>query len=401
MTYSSLDTDFLDGDRFTLDGVILSPAQIDRAVQISQSVTDTAQQWSAYLNALGLLGFEQWLQERADDLVIRSDRCSLLQTHPYLTEVVCNLEVNAFKVCLIAMGSLTDTVITIPATVLDTPELAAQLYVVLDVQEEQDQVAVKAFLRSDQLMQHTQAQSLQVGADQSYTLPLTWFDFDSDNLLLYFRCLEPTALPVSNGASALVTEIPEEEIAHPAATQATPSRLLNVACWLRDQLDAAAQELAWVLLPPPTLATQMRSTSLMSARNSAAEQFERLLNHLQQSGVNIPTTARGAYRDLHWGGVTLRLYAMTWLLPQTTTTPEWTLLMIVGAEWGAPLPAGVRLRIQDEDQLLVDRGVAAGAQDTFLYARVIGTWNEQFWVTIDMSNGAIVTLPPFSFRPEA
>lgn len=394
MTYFSTDAGIqLDGDRFPLDSISLSQQQIDQAVQLSQSA-DSPQQWQTYLNALAKAGFEQWLGDRASDL-------SMTQSP---TE--SRVEVGAFKLCLLTMGSLSDTVIAVPEAAIDSAAAAAHLYVLLEVHEEQEQVLVKAVLRSDQLRQRQQLQGLTLDSDGTYSLPIHWFESNADDLLLYLRCLEPAALPLGglqvaqDNQTSTELETDSQEVIAPTGELnriATSLRqgAINTGLWLQNQLDAIAQELTWVLLPP-TVASAMRYRGITG--ESPTEQFEQLISELGRSGVEVPVDARGAYRELQWGNVALRLYAVAWALPTTTDEPEWSLLVILGTP-STTIPIGVKVQIRDADQLLVERTIAPNAPQSYLYGRVIGTYKEQFWVTVDMANGAVVTFPPFSFTP--
>jgi hypothetical protein len=161
-------------------------------------------------------------------------------------------------------------------------------------------------------------------------------------------------------------------------------------------LDKVAQELAWVLLPAFTPAE--------SALRTIVEEFQSVTTELERTGMAIAPHARGAYRELRSGNIALRLYAVTWTLTDPAQPldqpPEWTLLLILGAQPGMTLPANVGLKIQDQTQVLVNQVQTAENQDSYLYTRVVGTWEEQFWVTINLGNGAVITLPPFALKPD-
>ncbi|NJO80791.1 MAG: DUF1822 family protein [Cyanobacteria bacterium RM1_2_2] len=114
----------------------------------------------------------------------------------------------------------------------------------------------------------------------------------------------------------------------------------------------------------------------------------------------MPPTARAAYRDFQVDAVAVRLYALTWDVSPTSTTPEpeWSLLLVLGAQPGTQLPQSITLSVQDDMQLLTQETLQHAP---YLYAQVIGTWNEQFRVTITLPNGASLTLPPFAFNPDS
>jgi hypothetical protein len=116
-----------------------------------------------------------------------------------------------------------------------------------------------------------------------------------------------------------------------------------------------------------------------------------------QGDIAVPSQARGAYRDLQWENIALRLYVVAWELPATDSVPEWTLLLILGAQPNGTLPLGIKLQVRDEVQIL-EEPVLSDRSKKYLYARVIGTQNERFWVTISLAGGTALTLPPFTFN---
>lgn len=431
----------LDWEPLSEVGIELAAEQMDRAIELAQSIADPDQQWQAYLHLLALLGFEQWISERSPDLTVNSANCVLLQ--PQTTSLlgsVCNLEIGDFKVGLIATGSLADTVVNVPRAMIDLSEYAVQFYVLVEVLEEQQQVQIQGYLRADQLQAHQQTTALMADRDHTYSLPTDWFSWDANNLLLNLRCLEPTAIPLpavtrpATSASVSIEQVQqklaeintqpqfaerslnqlltwEEVVAvlfHPAwldssistadnlnasmqtevklGSSAVVTSVLNVATWFQGQLDELAQQLAWVLLPPA-----MQSVAL---RSSVAE-WDLLLDNLMQSGLSIPETAARAYRDFEWEGNTLRLHAMTWELD--SPEPEWVMLLVLGGQPDTRLPIGSRLQVRDASQILVEQQLT-DADRMYLFAQVVGSQDEQFWVSIG-SNASMLSLPPFAFRP--
>jgi hypothetical protein len=118
---------------------------------------------------------------------------------------------------------------------------------------------------------------------------------------------------------------------------------------------------------------------------------------LRGTGMAIPSQARGAYRDFNLAENPLRLYAVTWAIPSQPNAPEWTLLLILGAQPGSELPPGLKLQVSDRTGILVEQVVEPDTEKTYLYARVVGTRDEQFLATIVLMNGETLTLPPFAF----
>lgn len=419
----------LDWEALPMGAIALPPSAIEWATTQSQTVPQASQQWPLYLQALAQQGVEQWLQDRATDLPWQTAACPVMHpAYANLLAAACRSTIEEFTICLVATGSLTDTQISLPRAILEMPDFVAHFYILVQVLEEQGQVHVWGYLRHDQLPPH------QPGAGWTCSLPLQAFTLDPEALLLDLRGLTPVALPpalpldqlqarladllpqIETGQTPLQELLSWEEgasiLAQPAlvnwlyqvqqagarpsfnplgALQQLTQQAVNVGLWLRDQFDQATADLAWVLLPELVpAATGLRSTSTA---------LDQLASALIASGITIPQQARGAFRDLRWQNRMLRLYAMTWVMPEAEPSPEWSLLLALGNASGEPLPPGVRFTLQDDWQTLLER--CQTGQETYLYGQVVGGWQEQFWVTINLGNGVTATLPPFAFQPEA
>jgi hypothetical protein len=365
----------------------LTEAQIARAIELSQRLPTEAQQWQLYTSALGVLGLEQWLQKRAPELSIQSDWLSdqsFPQNQPFI-ESIRQLQVNGFHLYLLTSDDIGATEFPLPRIAIENPSEIPHLYVLIEVLEELGQVQIQGAIQQSALVQRLQ--STDVDADH-YWLDAEWFDSDPNQLLLWLRCLDPAALPrlTFQPTSDIAPQVPTNVLG--PLTQGA----INVGAWLSDRLDQFAQELAWTLLPPPT------PTPVFRAMRSPVEEFNTLFTGLIQQGtINPPMGTRGAYQNFELAGVPLRLYAATWAIPNTA---DWTLLLILGAQANQLLPIGTRLQVRDESQVLEEPVLGDRSQD-YLFAQVIGTGAECFWVTVTFSNGASLTLPPFTFVPDA
>lgn len=395
--------EFFDWQPLQVDAIELSPGQIDRAIQLSQSAaTDPNQQWQRYLDALALLGFQEWLGDRAPDLPFQSNRCTLLQPSPSIPQQgVWNLQVGAFSVALLSIGSLMDSVVQVPAADMtgrsgsSTTATAPQFYVLIEVLEEQELVRVYGYLRANELS--SQIARLTPDAEGSYEVPLDWFTPDPDRLLLLLRALEADATRTVAVAPALASEPPPRPAARASLAAAMP-RVINAARWLRsqldaiaddvsNQLDAIADDLSWVMLSPaPATAMRWRHQELQDITTA-----------LQNRGLQVPASAGGAYSDLSPQDIPLRLHTLIWTLPETA---EWVLLVVLGPQPGTLLPSGIRLRVRDNQQVLADEALTPANQDGYLYALVIGTVGESFGITIDLPDGSHVNLPLLTFSDE-
>lgn len=381
MTYFFIDDDQFSAQLLSPDSVTLTPEQIDWAVDLSQNAATEAEQWQTYLNTLALQGVQEWLHKRSPELPLKSNWLPGFMRTPihtsqttHLSQFVSRLEIGDFKLYLVTSDCVDDPMVAVPQTIVEQRSFDPDLYMLVEVLEELAQVRVTGYLPQSQL----NGQRLQT-EEQSALLPLSEFTPDPDKLLLHLRCSDPAQFraPIS-----------------PTPISPTPAPL-NAALWLRNQLDRVAAELSWMLLPPLNLSGAMMS--LRSGR-SPIEDLDNVVMELQRDcALEIAPDARAAYRDLQVDAVAVRLYALTWDV-SSPAEPEWSLLLVLGAQPGTQLPQGITLTVQDDSQVLTEETLQ---QAPYLYAQVIGTWNEQFRVTITLPNGAALTLPPFAFNPDS
>ena len=172
---------------------------------------------------------------------------------------------------------------------------------------------------------------------------------------------------------------------------------VNVGLWLEGKVDEIARALAWELVSLPTMA--------MALRSGTTSELERILKSLNESNISIPLEAKCASLPSRELAVAPQVYTIVW--PVRDVTPEeWALLVILKARSGSTLPVGTKLQIRDEMQLLVDYEMTPDrfrqqvSANTFLYGQVCGTTDERFRVTVDLTNGLTLDLPPLAFNPE-
>lgn len=446
----------LDFEPLFIEALPLKPKQIAQAVELSNQILYQEKQWQTYLHALAFFSFESWLHSRIPEIPINSSKCSIWRpSHINIINGIFNLEVGQFKVCLLATGSMDDDIISIPRAVVDLPEYIAHFYVLVNVQEEQEEAMVKAFISYDKLLEHKQSVNLQPKQDWTYELSGDWFNQEPDNLLLYLRCLEPTAIAlpslnrltnVRNIQAQLQSLIPQLQswetplwkildwqTAIPLLTNSelldwlyqvqtertsvtqkvvtltkqlvdTGKRLteevINVGLWLQNELDEFSENLAWNLLPSPTFAMSSMRFLPVNKKESPTEEMEMIIAQLRNSGMDIPVEVGGAYRDFSLGINPLRLYGVTWAIEEQEDSPEWTLLVVLGSQSEHQLPQDLRLQLKENNILLDEKIVEQNSDDTYLYTRVIGAWDEKFSVTIILANGETLVLPPFGFVRE-
>jgi Protein of unknown function (DUF1822) len=362
--FAMLDLDF---DRLPIDAITLSDAQSDRALALSQTAAP-AQQWQTYLDALAAAGFGEWLQERAPSL-----SPSPAAAGPLL--------VNGFRLWLVTADG--DAEVAVPRRALASP---AHFYVMVDVWEEQQQVAVSGCLRYDQL-----PAALGEGLGEGDVwVARSAFDPDPSHLLLALRHADPATIAFPQAAVQPV-------MAQTAAAPTTPigqrvtQPMVNLGRWLQGQLDSVAAELAWVLMPPLEMSPGLRSTR--DSGDGSMNQLGAVLQMLDRQGITLPPNAQTGYQDLPVAP--LRLYIVTGAL----VDGEWSLLAILGPQPGTVMPADTRLSLSDATGVLVEQTLAA--QSSYLFGQVVGTMAETFTVTVHLPNGTNYALPTFMFQPEA
>lgn len=357
----------------------LEQEHFDLAIQLSRLATNEPHQWRSYINGLALYGFVEWLEARAPDLTtLQPQSVSVL-------DAVCNLAVGDFTLCLIITESVTQELVIVP-TVVESPEFSAHLYVLLEVQEEQEQIVLRGCLRYDQLRHYQQTTHLPAHPDQTYTLPLDWFDPDSSHLLFYLRFLEPStlALPAIPSQS--------EQVQSPTLPQSISTGLppfnqsiINVWNWSQNLLDTTARSLLWSMPQPLTPTFALRRSS---------EKVEAALQDLQHQGIDLPPQAQYAYTTLE--GTSFQFCAVTWLIATDQPIQEWALLFILVAQPGKVLPVGTTLQVSITTVLAE---VTLETLDLYLYVLVEGNQDEAFTPTILPPNAAAVTLPTFTCYP--
>ncbi|HEY9658393.1 MAG TPA: DUF1822 family protein, partial [Allocoleopsis sp.] len=137
-----MDTNTTDLRLLLPESIWLEPEQIEQAKDISLQSSEESQQWQSYLNALGLLGLEQWLHERLPEQPIQQKTSQIA--------IASVLQVGEYKLCLLVTEHILDEVIPVPEAVIVHPELVCHFYIALEVIEEQEEVIIRGFLRHDQ-----------------------------------------------------------------------------------------------------------------------------------------------------------------------------------------------------------------------------------------------------------
>ncbi|NER48908.1 MAG: DUF1822 family protein [Symploca sp. SIO1A3] len=371
-----LDLEVLQGEIIPLESEYYT-----QAIEISDRVVEPERQWQAYLNILALRSFTEWLAARAGDIRVNTAVCSAV--HPELAQMpdlVYQLRVGEFQVCLIARESLIDNLVRIPKEAIEFTEFAAHFYVIMEVLEEQQQASIRGFLRYDQLPKVQELTRLTAAPKSGiYELPLNLFDTNPHHLLLGLSLAEPAALRIRS-----------QQTTNNKRQTTNNQQQINVAVWLREEIDQVARSLGWGMPGnlTPAVATGWRST----------DNFTGAIANLINQGVNIPPEARGSCQRISVDEIPLQLFAAVWRLMAEEAQEEWSLLLILGTDSGGFLPQGIKLQVADQTQIISER--LLGTQDFYLASRVVGDLDEQFLVTITL-NGKELKLPPFVFSPNS
>lgn len=214
----------------------LESEDFEKAREISQKVDDERGRWQTYLNALALLGFVEWLQEQIPNIKINSDKCSVFQAEcTTQTNTIYNLQVGAFKLCLIIVYDLRDESLSIAHKSIKTTNLASHFYVLIEVLEEQAELIVHGFIRYDEITKYHQSleQNIEgVNYNEDLKIPVSYFDTEVNNLLLSTRFLKPNTIPLPGYRHHIV-----------ASTNEKIKSLVNLGKWLGGIFDEGWQSL--------------------------------------------------------------------------------------------------------------------------------------------------------------
>ncbi len=368
-----------------IEAIALSPEIMQQAIALSQNAD---RQWQTYLDAIAYLTICEWLRERSPNLDSREITNRQANIH--------YLEVNGFTLYILGTTPSSGDMVEIPADILqpqspiraNSPDLSNTFIVIVEIYEEIEQALILGFSHHLQLVKHLANLAdliIDLKCDRlenTYQVPLSLFDDDPEQLLLYLQNLEP----IKAFSLANVTE-----------SINIPELILNTGLWFQEQLDEIAQNLAWHLLPAwqPNYGLGMRSLGLRSSEM----ELETIINELTHLNVKVPSSAKAAYQDFQLGDRHLRLYATVWADGNCSTNPEWSLLLVLGCQAIGEIPYGVRMRVRDQQKVLIERHLDESSQDLYIYACVTGDRTETFSVSISLPSGVMLTLPAFAFHP--
>jgi Protein of unknown function (DUF1822) len=189
--------------------IFLTPEAISQALDFSRDAAPS--QWQRYLQMLAVKGFEAWLQQRSPELDCQ--------------EMSPLLQVRGILLHLAIVDSIEDDRVALPRSVLETTH--PDFYVLVEVLEEQGRVEICGALSQIQL-QRQNCDALEQDSEE-VCFPLSWFELEPNQLLLYLRCLEPTTA---------------------AQSQPVSSPIVHLSQWLEGQFDQLWNDIESLLIPP-------------------------------------------------------------------------------------------------------------------------------------------------------
>jgi hypothetical protein len=438
MIGSIYDDDLSTAQILSSDSILLSPEQLDWAIDQSNQVANEARQWQTYLNMLALIGTQAWLQKRlplcaadlnvADLQIAQSPQSD--QTLGCQYQLTVRQSQRQFQFCLLTTDCLADPLVAVPKSSLESSPLP-DFYVLVEVLEELSEVRVQGYLTYAQLQTECdlQSENAVLGADldtdlgtdldtglgaglgtglgtglntglspdlDTVLLPIDCFNLDPDSLLLHLRtamAIEPT-VPVT-----LMRTNTQSTAAEPTLSQLA----INVGLWLQNRLDQVAER-AWILLSPAEL--NLSGALMGASMRGISSDLNLVVRELQRhQAVLIPADARVAYHDFQLEEAAARLYVLIWVpAHEPAEPPEWSMLLILGGQPDQPAPVGLTLKVEEFNSVTQQTGqqlaAATLAHDPYLYVQIVGAWEEQFRVSITADTGATLSLPIFEFNPD-
>ncbi len=347
MTSLSFDTalDFEGLDCAALDFDALDGATIElTADQIQQA--GAGKSWIPYLETLAQIGLETWfVEQHLTASLMKGDHSE----NRWMTQgfQVQGLMVSAAEEEFVCVKRNWDP---------------AHFYILTQVAEEQGQVKVSGFIRSE-LFQSLIQSSTRVGDDSE--LPIAAFDSNPATLLLALRCAEA------------------QIIALPTVVPSVNDRVVNLRSWIQGHfnqgIDAISEALDWT---PLQQCVGVRS------------ELPQILQSLARRGIRLADNAQGASQTITVAKIPLRLYVMT----SEVSNAEWEILVVLESATPEPMPSGIILRLSDDRTVLIEqRFEGQGTTDRSIFAEVVSGMNESVQVEIVLPNGVVHSLPRFVF----
>lgn len=231
--------------------IYLESEDFEKAREISQQIADERGRWQTYLNVLALLGFVEWLEEQIPNIKINPDNSSVFKPDSTtITNTVSNLQVGAFKLCLIVIENSKDESVCLRENTIKSTDLASQFYVLIEVLEEEAELIVHGFIRYDELVKYHHSFHITMetqNTTSNLNIPVSYFDPEVNNLLLYTRFLKPDAIPLPVAQNSII-----------ASTSKRIKSLVHLGKWFEGVFEQGWQSLEDFF--PPSLYWEERKS---------------------------------------------------------------------------------------------------------------------------------------------
>ena len=341
----ALELDVLDFD--TLDGSTIELT----ADQIHQAGADKS--WIPYLETLAQMGLETWF---ADHHLTASLITGFDNDNRWMTQ--------GFQVQGLMVSASEEEFVCVRRDM--NP---AHFYVLTQVAEEQGQVKVSGFVRSEIFQSLIESYThIDNDCGDDFELPIAAFDSNPVTLLLALRCAEHQVIEL------------------PIAVPSVIDRVVNLRSWIQGHfnqgvnqgLDAISEALDW---------TPLQSVGVRS-------ELPQILQSLARRGIRLADNAQGASQMITVAKIPLRLYVMT----SEVSDAEWEILVVLESATLEPMPTGIVLRLSDDRTVLIEqRFDGQETTDRSIFAEVVSGMAESVLVEIVLPNGVVYPLPRFVF----
>ena len=327
-----------------LDFDALDSATIELTVdQIRQAVAGKS--WISYLETLAQIGLENWFAEH-------HLTASLING----SKVENRWMAQGFQVQGLMVSAAEEEFVSVKRN-LDP----AHFYILTQVAEEQGQVKVSGFIRSEVFQSLIQS-STSVGDD--FELPIAAFDSNPATLLLALRCAEAPVISLPTVGPTVI------------------DRVVNLRSWIQGYfnqgMDGISEALDW---------TPLQKVGVRS-------ELPQILQSLARRGIRLADNAQGASQIITVAKIPLRLYVMT----SEVSNAEWEILVVLESATLEPMPTGIILRLSDDRTVLIEqRFEAQETTDRSIFAEVVSGMDEGVQVEIVLPNGIVHSLPRFVF----
>jgi hypothetical protein len=206
--YDRLNFTKLEGQR-----IDLLSEYYEKATQMSQKVSQD-KKWQTYLNVLAVLAFEEWFKEwGGGNLSIDLSRCTgLSATIAGENEGILNVNIQGFNLCLIAVESLIDNLIEIPAIVMTLPKELIHFYIIIEIWEDEQMASIRGFLAQDQLEELIKQQNKQLTQKKNSLVDFNCFNTNMNHLVANLRLTVPSRIKTATNTVVLSSWLEEAKM---------------------------------------------------------------------------------------------------------------------------------------------------------------------------------------------